>query len=115
MEVLRSITGIFTTADMVTLLIMTAVAFGAGIAMQRMSSLVTATFGALVLFGVTVFVRATTVGGKDAMMLARTEWKNLLSLQLQELLAYAIAFAVAISLVHYVCSLVTSDDKSSGA
>jgi hypothetical protein len=115
MDILHSITGIFTTADMVTLLIMTAVSFGAGLAMQRMSSLVTATFGALVLFGVTVFVRATTLGGKDAITLARTEWNGLLSLQMHDLLAYAIAFAVAISLVHYVCSLVMSDDKHSGA
>ncbi len=102
MEIWRSITGIFSASDLVTLLIMAVVAVGAGLAMQRMSSIVTATVGAMVLFAVALFVRAATMGGRNAMTLARTDWHNLLSLQVHVLLAYAIAFGAIIALVHYV-------------
>ena len=106
MELLHSIAGIFATSDLVTLLIMAFVAIGAGLAMQGIGSIVTATVGAMVLFGVAIFIRAATVGGKNAMALAQTDWHGLLALQVQVLLAYAIAFAAVIALVFYVRSLV---------
>ena len=102
MEIWQSITGIFSSSDLGTLLIMAAVSVGMGLAMRRMSSIVTATVGAMLLFAVAVFVRGATVGRKDALSLAQTDWHSLLSLQVHVLLAYAIAFGTIIALVHYV-------------
>jgi len=101
----HSIVGIVASSDAVTLIIMAIVALGAGFAMQSMASLVTATFSALVLFGVANFVRGA-IAGKSAAALAQSDWHNLLALQVQVLLAYAIAFAVVIAIVHAVRSLV---------
>jgi hypothetical protein len=102
----HSIVGIVTSSDAVTLIIMAVVAVGAGFAMQSMASLVTATFGALVLFGLVNFVRGALTG-KSATALAQSDWHTLLSLQVQVLLAYAIAFAVVIAIVHLIRSAVT--------
>jgi hypothetical protein len=105
MNLWHSITAIITSSDIVTLIIMAVVAIGAGFAMSGMGSLVTATFGALVLFGVATFVRAA-IAGKSAATLAQTDWHNLLAMQVQTLLAYAIAFAVVIAIVHTIRSIV---------
>jgi hypothetical protein len=106
MDIWHSINSIFTSADMVTLAIMAVIALGAGFAMQGMGSLITATFGALVVFGLAGFVRAVTTGKKDAMALAQTDWHSLLGLQMQVLIGYAVAFAIVIALVHLVRSAV---------
>jgi hypothetical protein len=101
----HSITGIITSSDVVTLIIMAVVAIGAGFAMSGMGSIVTATFGALVLFGLATFVRAA-VAGKSAATLAQSDWHSLLAMQVQTLLAYAIAFAIVIAIVHTIRSAV---------
>ena len=108
MDLWHSIHGIFTSADVITLVIMAVIALGAGFAMQSMGSLITATFGALVVFGLAGFVRAVTMGGKNAATLAQTDWHSLLSLQTQVVLGYAIAFAIVIAVVHLVRSVVMS-------
>jgi|HubBroStandDraft_6_1064221.scaffolds.fasta_scaffold210579_1 hypothetical protein len=105
MNLWHSITGIVTSSDIVTLIIMAVVAIGAGFAMQGMGSIVTATFGALVLFGLANFVRGA-IAGKSATTLALTDWHNLLAMQVQLLMAYAIAFAIVIAIVHTVRSIV---------
>jgi hypothetical protein len=101
----HSITGIITSSDVVTLIIMAVVAIGAGFAMSGLGSIVTATFGALVLFGLATFVRAA-IAGKSAATLAQTDWHNLLAMQVQTLLAYAVAFAIVIAIVHTIRSIV---------
>ncbi len=105
LDLWHSINGIFTSSDLITLAIMAVVAIGAGILMQTMASIVTATFGALVIFAVAVFVRAA-IKAKDAEMLASSDWHNLLGLQLRSLIAYAIAFGVVIAITHTVRTLV---------
>jgi hypothetical protein len=105
MNLWHSITGIVSSSDVVTLIIMAVVAIGAGFAMQGMGSLVTATFGALVLFGLANFVREA-IKGKSAMTLAQSDWHSLLAMQVQLLLAYAIAFAIVIAIVHTIRSVV---------
>lgn len=101
----HSITAIITSSDTVTLVIMAVVAIGAGLAIQGMGALVTATFGALVLFGLATFVRGA-IGGKSATTLAQNDWHSLLTLQVQVLLCYAIIFAVVITVVHAIRSAV---------
>jgi hypothetical protein len=106
MDVWHSINAIFASADIITLVIMALIALGAGFAMQGMGSLVTATFGALVVFGLAGYVRAVTTMKKDAMTLAQTDWHSLLGLQMQVLIGYAIAFAIVIAIVHLIRSAV---------
>lgn len=105
MNLWHSIMAIISSSDTVTLVIMAVVVIGAGFAMQSMGSLVTATFGALVLFGLATFVRASLTS-KNTVGLAQSDWHSLLALQVQVLLSYAVAFAVVIAVVHYVRSLV---------
>ena len=105
MNIWHTITGIVSSSDVVTLIIMAVIAIGAGFAMQSMGSIVTATFGALVLFGLATFVRAA-IPSKSAMALATADWHNLLAMQVQTLLAYAIGFGVVILIVSYIRSLV---------
>ena len=99
----HSIVGIVRSSDAVTLIIMVIVAVGTGFVMRGMSSLVTATFGALVLFGVANFVRGA-IAGKSAAALAQSDWHSLLALQVHVLLAYAIAFAMVIAIVRVIRS-----------
>lgn len=106
MNLWHSIVGIVHSADVVTLVIMAVVAIGAGFAMQSMGSLVTATFGALVLFGLATFVRAAIGGKGNALSLAQSDWHSLLAMQVQLLIAYAVAFAIVIAVVHAIRSAV---------
>jgi hypothetical protein len=101
----HSITGIVTSADVVTLIIMAIIAIGAGFAMQSMGTIITATFGALVIFGIAEFAREA-IKGKSATTLAQTDWHSLLGMQVGALIAYAILFGVVIAIVHTVRSLV---------
>jgi hypothetical protein len=105
LDLWHSINGIFTSSDLITLAIMAVVAIGVGIMMQSMASIVSATFGALVIFGLAVFVRAA-IKAKDAEVLATSDWHTLLGLQMRSLIAYAIAFGVVITITHAVRSLV---------
>lgn len=103
----HSVVGIFTSADMITLGIIIVIALAAGFMMESLGSLVTMTFAALVVFAVATYLRAIAMGGgKDASAVAQTDWHNLLGLQVQVILAYAIAFAVVIAIVHFIRSLV---------
>lgn len=102
-----SIKGIFATNDLVSLAIMAIIAVSAGVAMQRLSAIITATVGAMALFAVATFLRAATLGGKNASALMQTDWHGLLLLQAQVLFAYAICFAAIIALAHSVRTTIT--------
>jgi hypothetical protein len=105
LDLWHSIVGIVTTGDWVTLAIMVVIALAVGFAMQNFGSIVTATFAALVVFGLATFARGAA-GSKDALALAKTDWHSLLGLTVHSLLAYAVAFAVVIGIVSFVRSLV---------
>jgi hypothetical protein len=101
------VAGIVTSADIITLVIMAVIAIGAGFAMQGMGSLVTATFGALVVFAVALFVKTiATTSGSDPAALATKDWHDFMTWPVQGLIAYAILFAVAIGIVGLVRSVV---------
>ncbi len=108
----NQITQIFTSADMITLAIIAIVVIGVGWMTESLASIVTMTFLGLVAFGILEYVRALTGVGMpagnhpDAMTLAQTDWHNLLAMQVQVLVAYAIAFAVLIGIVSTIKSLV---------
>jgi hypothetical protein len=107
LDLWHSIVGIVTAGDWIGLAIMVVVALVAGFAMQNFGSIVTATFGALVAYGVATYIRAVAKPGAKAAALAQSDWHDLLSLQVHSLLAYAVAFAIVIAIVHLVRSFVT--------
>ena len=106
MDVFHNITGIFTTADWITLAIMAIVAIGAGVLMQEMGAIVTTTIIALIVFSLAVYARSVLIGGQNAAQLADKNWHGFLGLPVETLIAYAIPFAVAIGVVHVVRSMV---------
>lgn len=106
MDVWHSISGIFTTADWITLAIMAVVAIGAGFVMQEMGAILTTTVAALVVYALAVYARAVLLGGANAAQLADKNWHGFLGLPVQTIISYAIPFAVVIGVVHAVRSAV---------
>ncbi|HKD20979.1 MAG TPA: hypothetical protein VKB71_03150 [Rhizomicrobium sp.] len=107
LDLWHSIAAIATSGNWTSLGIMVAIALVVGYMMENFGSIVTSTFVALVAFALATYVVAVAkVGGKGAGALAETDWHNLQGLTVHSLLAYAIAFAVVIGVVHVVRSLV---------
>ena len=107
LDLFHSIMAIVTSGDYTSLAIMAAIAIAVGYMMENFGSIVTSTFVALVAFGLASYVVAVAkAGGKGAGALAQTDWSNLQGLTVHGLLAYAIAFAVVIGVVHVIRSVV---------
>lgn len=106
LDIWNTIVAIFTSTDMITLGIMAVIALAAGFVMQGLESIVTTTVVALALFGVAGYVKAVARGGENAAQLAQTQWHQFLGLPMQTVLAYAVAFAVVIGVIHVIRSLV---------
>jgi hypothetical protein len=106
-DIWNMVAGIVTSADIITLVIMAVIVIGAGFAMQGMGSLVTATFGALIVFAIALYVRTiATTGSADPGTLAAKDWHAFLAWPVQGVIAYAILFGVAIAIVGFIRSLV---------
>ena len=106
MDIWQAVTAIFTSADMITLAIMVVIVLAAGFIMQGFDGIVTTTFVALILFGVAGYVRAVALNGQNAAKLAESQWHAFLGMTAETIIAYALAFAVAIGVVHIVRSVV---------
>jgi hypothetical protein len=107
LDLWHSVLAIATSGDYVSLGIMAIIALAAGFAMQDFGSLITATVGALTIFAIAIYVRAiVSVKGASAAALAQSDWHNLLGVTFHTLLAYAISFAIVISAVRIVRTLV---------
>ncbi|HEV2563282.1 MAG TPA: hypothetical protein VGT78_14185 [Rhizomicrobium sp.] len=106
MDIWHSIAAIFTTADIITLVIMAVVVIAAGFVMQESGALVMTTVIALLVYCAALYGRAVLLGGKNAAELAQSDLHGFLGLPLQTVLAYAIPFAVAIAIVHTIRSTV---------
>ena len=79
-----------------------------GIHDRRRGLLVTATVGALIVFGLatTIYAAATAKGGANWSNMPQNDWTALHSVTVPSLLAYAIVFAVAIGILNLVRSIV---------
>jgi hypothetical protein len=108
MDLWHSIVGIITTSGWITLAIMAVIAIGAAFMIEGAGSLVTATVGALVVFGLatTIYAAATAKGGANWSNRPQADWTALHSVTVPILLAYAIVFAVAIGVLSFIRSIV---------
>jgi hypothetical protein len=109
MDLWHSIVGIITTSGWITLAIMAVIAIGAAFMIEGAGSLVTATVGALIVFGLatTIYAAATAKGGANWSGMPQADWTALHSVTVAPtLLAYAILFAVAIGVVNFIRSIV---------
>jgi hypothetical protein len=107
LDLWHSVMGIVTSGDYVTLGIIVVIALAIGFVMQEFSSLITATIGALAIFVIAIYVRAlVSVKGAGASALAQSDWHNLLGVTFHTVLAYAITFAIVITAVRLVRSLI---------
>ena len=100
--------GIVTTSGAITLVIMAVIAIGAAFMIEGAGSLVTATVGALVVFGLatTIYAAATAKGGANWSGMPQADWAALHSVTVPILLAYAILFAIAIGVLSFIRSIV---------
>jgi len=107
MDLWNMVAGIVTHGDPITWAIMAIVAIGAGFVMQDLSGLVTATFGALIVYAIALYVKTiATTSGADPAAVADKNWHEFLAWPVQGLIAYAILFAIAIAIVGVVRSIV---------
>ena len=95
----NTIASSFSAFDGITYAAMAIIIVGAAFMMPTMAAIVTATCGALVIFGFSIFLRAT-LAAKDAPSVARADWEFALALPLRMLLVYAAVFGFAITAVH---------------
>lgn len=108
MDLWHSIVGIVTTSGAITLVIMAVIAIGAAFMIEGAGSLVTATVGALVVFGLatSIYAAATAKGGANWSGMPQADWAALHSVTVPILLAYAILFAVVIGVLSFIRSIV---------
>jgi hypothetical protein len=106
MDIWRTVHGIITSADTITLVIMAVIALGAGFMMQSLGAIITTTFVALLAFSLATYVRAVVAGHQNAAAFAQTDWHYFLGLQMLTLVAYALTFGVIIAVVHFARSLI---------
>jgi hypothetical protein len=106
MDIWHAIHGILTTSDLITLGVMVVIALAAGFMMHSFSSVVTTTVIALVAFALVGYVRAVLLGGQNASAYAMTDWQAFQNLHMLQLLAYALAFAIVITVAHAARTLI---------
>jgi hypothetical protein len=84
------------------------IAIGAAFMIEGAGSLVSATVGALIVFGLatTIYSAATAKGGANWSGMPQADWAALHSVTVPILLAYAIIFAVAIGVLNFIRSIV---------
>ena len=105
MDIWSAVHGIITTSGMVPLILMAVIAVAAGFMMQNFSSILSATVIAMLAFALATYAYAVARGASAAAS-AQADWHNFLDLHMLTLVAYAVTFAVAIGVVHFVRSLV---------
>lgn len=106
MDIWHAIHAVIMSGDYIALGIVVVIAIVAGIAIQGLNSVISATFWSLLAFAVLGYVRAITMGHQDVSAYASTAWHNFLGLGMLTLIAYAVIFAVLIALVNVVRSAV---------
>jgi len=102
----NSVGAAFAPFDAVTFALMAVFVVGAGYMMDNVASILTFTFGTLVIFAFAVFARAAW-NTNDIETLARSDWNALLALQLHSLAPYALVFGLLIALVYALKSFAT--------
>ena len=100
----QSIGAVFGSFDSVSFAMMALVSVGAGFMMTGMGSIVTATFGALIVFALASFARAALTA-KDTQGIARSDWHDFLAMPMHTLAVYALVFGVIIAIIYGLRSL----------
>jgi len=98
-ELWNTITSSFDAFDGLTYAAMAIIIVGAAFMMPTMAAIVTATCAALVIFALSIFLRAM-LAAKDAPSVARADWEYVLALPLRTVLVYCAVFGLAIASVH---------------
>lgn len=108
MDLWHAIVGIVTSSGPITLGIMLVIAVVAAFMIENAGSLVSATVGALVVFGLatSIYSAATAKGGANWSGMPQADWNSLHQFPVASLIAYAILFAVVIFVINFVKSLV---------
>jgi hypothetical protein len=107
MDLVHSVEAIVLGGDYVGLAIMVVIAFAVGWMIPNLGGLISGTVGALVLFALATLARnAVASHGKDVGGLAESGWNHLMHVAVHDMLVYAIAFAILITVVNIIRSVV---------
>jgi hypothetical protein len=100
---------VFSAADLIRLTLLVIILLLAGFLMPSISKIINATVVALAAFAGALYLRGLIAGDEDPVSLARTSWHSLLALDAKTLLAYALSFALTISLVFFLRIVIDRD------
>ncbi|MDE2182341.1 MAG: hypothetical protein KGJ78_04910 [Alphaproteobacteria bacterium] len=106
MDIWHAIQGLLTSADYITLGLIVVIAIVAGVLIQGLNSVISATFWSLVAFAALGFARAITLGHQDAIAFAKADWHAFLGMGMLTLVAYSVVFIVLIAVVNVIRSAV---------
>jgi hypothetical protein len=106
MDIWHAVQALVTSGDYVALGIIVVIAIIAGVIIQGLNSVISATFWSLLAVAVAGFVRAITVGHQDAMIFAKADWHSFVAMSPLTIVAYAVVFIVLISIVNIIRSAV---------
>lgn len=98
---------VFSTEDVIRLVILAVILIVTGVLMPSIGSILNATFLALLAFVVALYLRSLTQGGADAMGLVKSDWNAFLGLDGKTLFVYALSFAIIITAVYFVRSIIS--------
>ncbi len=98
-DIWAAIMGVIHGADTITLVLMAVAAIGAGFMTMELSSVLTTTVVAMIVFSILVFIRAVALQHANASDLWMSDWKAFEAMKAITLLAYGIIFAVVIAIV----------------
>ncbi|HEX3431338.1 MAG TPA: hypothetical protein VHT03_10660 [Rhizomicrobium sp.] len=103
-DILKILVTDFGGFDGFSFAMMAIILVGAAFMMPSMGAIVTATCGALFVFGFSVFFRSV-LAAKDGHAVARDDWNTALTLPLGTLVVYASVFCFAIAIIHGIRTL----------
>jgi hypothetical protein len=97
-----------TTTDVAMLIVAVLIVVGAGLLIQNIGALVTATIAGLAVFGFANYAQGVALKGENAVAAASTDWQKLTDMHGGMLIAYFISFLVLTAIVFFVRSMLFS-------
>ena len=106
-ELWDAVLQIFSASDIIRLSLLVVILLLAGFLMPSYSAILNATALALLAFAAALYLRTLIGGDQDAVSLAQANWNEFLALDAKTLFVYALSFAVVISAVFFLRSMVS--------
>lgn len=106
MDIWHAVEALVTSGDYIALGIIVVIAIIAGVIIQGLNSVISATFWSLLAVAAAGFVRGIALNHQDTIVLAKSTWHGFVAMSPLTIVAYAVVFIVLISVVNVIRSAV---------